>query len=448
MVRVITYGTFDLLHRGHIRLLERARALGDHLIVGVTSDDFDKARGKINVKQSLLERIEAVRATGLADEILVEEYEGQKIDDIKRYNADIFTVGSDWAGTFDYLKAYCQVIYLPRTEGISSSELRAEKRAIRLGLVGENGILYKYATECGFVNGLQIAGVCTHDPGEKARFEAQDLFTTSDYAVLLENADALYIASHPSEHYRQIRLALQRGKHVLCESPIARTTAELNELFHLADSRGLILMDAVKTAYSTAYCRLLLMLKSGCIGSVVSVDSVCTSLDPPAPGKQPAAWNSLCGWGPVAMLPIFQLLGTQYSSKTITTCLAEGLERFDLFTKIDFTYPHAVGSLKVGKGVKSEGELIVSGTHGYIYVPAPWWKTDYFEIRYENQANNRRCFYPLEGEGIRYELVSFIKAIETGIPSSYLERDVTQAITRVVEDFYASQNLRTIQIGK
>ena len=114
MVKVITYGTYDLLHYGHVRLLERAKALGDYLIVGVTSDTFDRERGKINVQQSLMERVEAVRATGLADEIIIEEYEGQKIDDIKRLNVDIFTVGSDWKGKFDYLKAYCQVVYLDK----------------------------------------------------------------------------------------------------------------------------------------------------------------------------------------------------------------------------------------------------------------------------------------------------------------------------------------------
>ena len=109
MIKVITYGTYDLLHYGHIRLLERAKALGDYLIVGVTSDDFDKTRGKINVQQSLMERIENVRSTGLADKIIIEEYEGQKIDDIQHYNVDIFTVGSDWIGHFDYLKKYCNV---------------------------------------------------------------------------------------------------------------------------------------------------------------------------------------------------------------------------------------------------------------------------------------------------------------------------------------------------
>ena len=135
MTKVITYGTYDLLHYGHIRLLERAKALGDYLIVGVTADDFDKTRGKINVQQSLMERVLAVKKTGLADEIIIEEYEGQKIDDILRYNVDIFTVGSDWKGKFDYLNEYCKVVYLDRTQGVSSTELRSQKRFLYLFIV-------------------------------------------------------------------------------------------------------------------------------------------------------------------------------------------------------------------------------------------------------------------------------------------------------------------------
>ena len=102
MIKVITYGNFDMLHQGHINLLNRAKKLGDYLIVGVTTDDFDRQRGKINVSQSLIERIEAIRQLNIADEIIVEEYEEQKIDDIKRYDIDIFIVGSDWKGKFDY----------------------------------------------------------------------------------------------------------------------------------------------------------------------------------------------------------------------------------------------------------------------------------------------------------------------------------------------------------
>ena len=159
MKKVITYGTYDLLHYGHIRLLERAKALGDYLIVGVTADNFDLARGKINVQQSVMERIDAVRATGLADEIIVEEYEGQKIDDIRRKGVDIFAIGSDWLGKFDYLKEYCDVVYLERTKGVSSSELRAEKREVRIGLVGESTILNKFERESHSVNGVKISAV-------------------------------------------------------------------------------------------------------------------------------------------------------------------------------------------------------------------------------------------------------------------------------------------------
>jgi len=117
---------------------------------------------EINVQQSLMERIEAVRATGLADKIIVEEYEGQKIDDIKKYGVDIFTVGSDWKGKFDYLNEYCEVIYLERTKGVSSSEIRAAKRALSMGLVGNHvSLINKFQAEDIYVNGVEIIGVCT-----------------------------------------------------------------------------------------------------------------------------------------------------------------------------------------------------------------------------------------------------------------------------------------------
>lgn len=124
MKTVITYGTFDLFHYGHLRLLQRAKALGDYLIVGVTSKEFNDKRGKIDVKQTLEERIENIKKTGLADLIIIEDHDGQKIEDVQKYHADIFTLGSDWTGKCDYLNQYCKVIYLERTEGISSSFIR------------------------------------------------------------------------------------------------------------------------------------------------------------------------------------------------------------------------------------------------------------------------------------------------------------------------------------
>lgn len=438
MVKVITYGTFDLLHYGHIRLLKRAKALGDYLIVGVTTDDFDKMRGKINVQQSLMERIEALRNIGIADEIIVEEYEGQKIDDIKRHDIDVFAVGSDWEGRFDYLEEYCEVIYLKRTEGISSSELRSPKTEMRLGLIGELPILSKYKREADFVNGIKVTAVCTDSESLIEKVDDGNISICRTYNELLNLCDAVYIASHPSLHYEHVKRALFSGKNVMCESPIALREIECMELFQLASDKGLILMDSIKTAYSTAYSRLLLLLKAEIIGKILSIDAVCTSLDNVYAWdkeKIKKSWNSICAWGPTAMLPVLQIAGTKYTKKIITSYMISEEDKFDAFTKIDFTYPELVASIKVGMGVKSEGELIISGTKGYIYVPAPWWKTDYFEVRYEESQNNRRYFYQLDGEGIRYEMVAFLRDVESRKGNDYISKDVSKMIVQIIEDF-------------
>lgn len=431
MIKVITYGTYDLFHYGHQRLLERAKELGDYLIVGVTADDFDKQRGKINVKQSLMERIESVRATGLADEIIIEEYEGQKIDDIKRYDVDIFTVGSDWVGHFDYLNDYCDVVYLERTEGVSSSDIRSKNRSINLGLIGEGNVLKKFYDESQYVNGINVNAIFVSNDSEKEVYENDSLFLTNSYEDLLDMVDAVFIISHPSKHYEHIKKALTEGKHVLCESPIALDESQYVELEQLANENNLILMDSIKTAYSTAYNRLLLLLKGGNIGDIYSVDATCTSLRE----FDDNSWNSITSWAPTALLPIFQILGVDYNDMTINSLLLDDKANFDLFTKIDFQYNNAVASIKVANQVKSEGELIISGSEGYAYVPAPWWKTDYFELRYENQEDNRKYFYQLDGEGIRYELVAFAKSIELGKNNTYIDSEVSKSICRVMQDF-------------
>ena len=372
MIKVITYGTYDLLHYGHIRLLERAKALGDYLIVGVTADDFDKTRGKINVQQSLMERVAAVQATGLADEIIVEEYEGQKIDDIQKFDIDIFAIGSDWEGHFDYLNEYCKVIYLPRTAGVSSSEIRSQEREVVLGVYGSGPVTEKFIAECKYVNGVKA------------------IASISDFMDLVEKVDAIYIYSHPSKHYEEIKYALNHHKHVLCEMPLTQNVEQAKELFNLAQQQGCVLSLACKTAYATAYNRMLLLAKGGIIGKIISVDSVCTSIRPIDFSDNHKALNTLSSlndWGPTALLPIFQLLGTNYCKKELISRVINEEFKYDEFTKCTFVYPSACASIKVGKGVKSEGELIISGTKGYIYIPAPWWKTDYFEVRYENPEN-------------------------------------------------------------
>ena len=439
MIKVITYGTYDLLHFGHIRLLERAKALGDYLIVGVTADDFDIARGKINVQQSLMERVEAIRATGLANEIVVEQYEGQKIDDIQKYEVDIFTVGSDWVGHFDYLEEYCKVVYLDRTVGVSSTELRNKESEIRIGLIGDTYIVNKFANECKYVDGVKVVGFMTSNPQlEQTGLETTVLY--DNYDDLINDCDAVYTQSNPSKHYEQIKYALNQRRHVIYEAPLTINSKQSKELFDLAESNNCILYAGIKTAYSTAYARMILMAKTGKIGKIVSVDAVCTSLKDITDEEEfGRTWNSIAEWGPTAMLPIFQLCGVSYKSKNIVSRFKKGNRTFDTFTKIDWVYPDAVASIKVGIGVKAEGELVIAGTEGYILVPAPWWKTDYFEIRYEDQTKNKRFFYQLDGEGIRNMIASFVKSVSQH-KLAYVTDEISIEITQTIEDFYTNTN--------
>lgn len=412
MIKVITYGTFDLLHYGHINLLKRARSFGNYLIVGVTSDDYDKSRGKINNQQSLMERIAAIKDTGLADEIIVEEYEGQKIDDIKRLNVDIFIVGSDWIGKFDYLNEFCKVIYLERTQGISSSDLRSEKRLLRLFSESNKNVEKKFIKESKEVNGV---------------------ITVSS----IQNSDACYVVDYPENHYELIKKLLISGKSVICESPVTLNSLNTQELFNIAKEHNCFLFDGIKTAYSTAFSRMILLVKSGKIGEVISIDATCTSMeDFENDSSYEGKWNSICAWGPTALLPIFLILGTDYKKKTIVSKISNKELKFDGFTKIDFIYDSSVASIKVGTKAKSEGELIITGSKGYIIVPSPWWKMDYFELRYENPKENKRYFYQLDGEGIRYEIASFIKSVSAKKNYTNIPVEISIAISKIMEDYY------------
>ena len=437
MKKVITYGTFDMLHQGHLNILKRAKSLGDYLIVGVTSDDFDSRRGKINVQQSMMERVEGVKETGLADQIVIEEYEGQKIDDINRFGVDIFAIGSDWQGKFDYLSEFCKVVYLERTKGISSTKIRSQNNHLKLGLIGKAKRLWKIANEAVSINGIDIVG--TSGAGYDRRLKKLNNYS---FNQLIEKVDAVFIESDVHSRYEQIKYALKRGKHVLCCLPMAIGRSKQRELLEIAKKNECVLMSGIKTAYSTAYYRLLLMVKSGEIGDILSVETTCTSLNEISKIKKYQkndVWSAMDAWGSTALMPIFQILGTDYVDNTIISKKID--DYFDLFTKMDFVYKNAV---KIGKGVKSEGEMIISGTKGYVYVPAPWWKTDYFEIRYEDQNKNKRFFYELEGEGFKYELVNFLRAINHGRTLSYTGNDVLEEISNVYDKFYNSDDVSLI----
>lgn len=443
MKKVITYGTYDLLHEGHVNLLRRAKELGDYLIVGVTSDSFDKGRGKLNVRNNVLERVEAVRKTGYADEIVIEDYFGQKIDDIQRYDIDIFAIGSDWMGKFDYLNEYCKVVYLPRTEGISSTMLREQSQNVfRVGVIGSGRIAKRFIPEAKVVNGIEVTSV--YDPNEASASVFANQFGVKPFSSslndFLNDVDAVYIASPHLTHYPYAKAALNADIHVLCEVPLTLSRAEARELYDYAEAHNLVLLEANKTAFCPSFNHLTTLVKSGIIGDVVDIKSSLSKMvaTPTRELDATQAGGAMNEHASITLLPIIKLLGTDYTSFDFHSKVENGV---DIYTKVVVNYPHATSSATLGIGVKTEGNLVISGTKGYIYVPAPWWLTSFFEVRYEDQTKNKKYFYSFDGDGLRYEIQEFVSMIISQRKSSYkLRRRESVAIAEIIERFNQKEN--------
>lgn len=447
MKKVITYGTYDLLHEGHINLLRRAKELGDYLIVGVTSDSFGRGRGKLNVRNNVLERVEAVKATGYADEIIIEDYLGQKIDDIQRYDVDIFAIGSDWVGKFDYLNEYCKVVYLPRTEGISSTMLREQSQEVyRIGIVGSGRIAKRFVPESKFVNSVNVIAV--YDPDKYKAKEFSNSFGikafSNKFEDFLDYVDAVYVASPHLTHYEYTRKALHAGKHVLCEIPFMLSAQDARELYNYAETNNLVLLEASKTAFCPSFNHIVTLVKSGVIGNIVDVKTSLSKIVSPPTREldENQAGGAMNEHAPLNMMAIVRLLGKEYDNVNFYSKIENGV---DIYTKVHICYPHATASMTLGIGVKTEGNMIISGTKGYVYVPAPWWLTDYFEIRYEDQTKNKKFFYCYDGDGLRYEIQEFMSMIVNHRMSSYkLRRKESIAIAEIIEKFNKKENYKEI----
>lgn len=439
MKKVITYGSFDLFHEGHYKLLERAKALGDYLIVGITTEQYDESRGKLNVVDSIIDRIENVKKTGFADKIIVEDHVGQKVEDIQKYGIDIFAIGSDWTGAFDYLKDFCEVVYLERTKEISSTLLRNQKYPIiRIGVVGTGRIASRFIPEAKFVSGIEV--VSAYNPHR----ESAELFGThfgiqanwKSFEEFLEPLDAVYVASLHQTHYEYAKAALNHGKHVLCEKPMALSKAQAQELFAAAKQNDCLLLEAIKTAYCPGFGQLLGVARSGVIGNIVDVEACFTRIADPdsRESNDPNYGGGFLEFGNHTMLPIFKLLGTQYRSVSFDSIKDES--GIDLYTKVSFAFEKGMALSKTGVAVKSEGQLIVAGTKGYILAESPWWLTQSFEVRFEDSSKKEQYTARFLGDGLRYELSEFVSLIHVGERKSYkFTEEESIAMAGVVEKF-------------
>ena len=450
MVRVITYGTFDLFHRGHYRLLQRAKELGDYLIVGVTTEAYDQTRGKLNVVDSLVTRIENVKRTGFADEVIVEETPGQKVNDIKKFHVDIFTVGSDWVGSFDYLKDYCKVVYLERTKNISSTMLREQNSRIqRIGIIGTGRIANRFVLESKLVSGVNAQGVYNpHWESAKQFAEKWEIEAYLDLEKFYGAVDVVYIASPHETHYDYIKSALEHRKHVLCEKPMVLQKKQAEELFQCAKERGLILFEGIKTAYCPGFSKLLGIACSGTIGSIRNVEACFTKLENPKSREltDRTYGGSFTELGSYCLLPILKLFGKDFNDIRFDSIRGEN--GLDLFTKASMTYPTGVATATCGLGVKSEGRLLISGTKGYLVAEAPWWKTSYFEVRYENPGEVEKYSEHFLGDGLRYEISDFLSMINGDDKNGFkLTRGDSIALAEIMERFLGLEGRGNEDLG-
>ena len=404
MKKIITYGTFDLFHVGHFNILKRAREQGDYLIVGVTSESYDIERGKLNVHDDLLTRIRNVEATGFADKIILEEYQGQKINDVIKYKIDTLVIGSDWAGKFDYLKEYCKVLYLDRTKDISSTQLRANGTSIlRIGIVTDNTSDNNLTNETLYVSGLHVAGVYSSDLETaqtcKDRFELA--FATNDFNLFLDKVDIVYVKTSIETRTRYSELSLKAGKHVIVEPPLSLSETEVMRLRSKAYNNKVLLIERVTIAYLRAFTQLVWYLHGGLIGEILAIKSVL-NITGKETGFQEAQLSSA--------FAIRKLL-TKESEPLVKNAFLRRAKDSMYFMGV-LEQQNTVASFEVVDNMEMKSELSLFGTRGCLSVPGDWMNIGYFQVNLKEPGSTPQHYsFNSEGNGFRYLLLELLLMI-------------------------------------
>ena len=252
-----------------------------------------------------------------------------------------------------------------------------------------------------------------------------------------------YIASPHETHYEYAKAALEHGKHVICEKPLVLEKTQAADLFKYAKERNLVLMEGVKTAYCPGFHKLLGVACSGKIGALRNVEACFTKLENPATREltDTEYGGSFLELGSYVLLPILKLLGVNYDSVRFESIRGEN--GLDIFTKAPFRYPNGLATATCGLGVKSEGRLLISGTLGYIVVEAPWWKTSYFEVHYEDPNKVEKYTEPYLSFGLRYEISDFLAQLGAEKNDFKLTRSESIAMAEIMEKFQEEKENRT-----
>lgn len=284
---------------------------------------------------------------------------------------------------------------------------------MKFGIVGTGRIAKRFVPEARAVKGIEIETVCNpHKESAKQFAEEMEINNyTHRIEELAERVDAVYVATPHETHYDYTKEMLMRRKHVLCEKPMVFSRRQAEELFDLAKKHKCILMEGIKTAYCPGFQALVESAKKGKIGQIRDVEACFSRLTSSDVRelKDARYGGSFTEFGSYTLLPIMKLLGTNEAKTDFWMVREEN--GIDGYTKASFDYVEAAGLSKTGLTAKSEGQLVVAGSEGYIVVQAPWWLTKHFEIRHED-PNLKECFdFSYEGQGLRYEIKAFVDNI-------------------------------------
>lgn len=321
---------------------------------------------------------------------------------------------------------------------------------INLGMIGYGRIATRFVRESRFVKGINLKGVFGLFSDEENLIKFKDAneinFCSCDYDEFLDNIDAVYIATPHLTHFDYTKKALERKKHVLCEKPLTLSEKNSVELYSLAEKNELVLLEAIKTAYAPGFIGLQEIARNGIIGEIKNIDATFTKLVEGSVRElqKETAGGSMTELGSYPLLAAVRIMGTDFKDVQFFSYYNKS-NNVDMFTKMLLTYQDGIFTGKAGLGVKSEGDLIISGTKGYIYVPAPWWQTQDFEVKFENFSKNQKFSYKFEGDGLRYELSEFVELIKSGEKeSTKLTRKESVSIVSIIERFLNNTNVNYI----
>lgn len=427
MKKVITYGTFDLFHKGHYNILKRAREYGDYLIVGVTGESYDIGRGKLSVKDNIATRIENVKATGLVDAIIIEEYIGQKISDIIKYDIDTLVIGDDWRGKFDHLKKYCNVVYLERTKNISSTQLRQENYTQHdIGIITDKADDNQLIMQAKLVSGFYVDSFYTEDESVRKEFaEKYNIKCHESVENIVRESDILYIHTAIEQRFKLIKKAIIAGKHVIADPPFSLNTNEQEELFKLAKENNTILIDNVKMVYLKVFHQLLWMTQGGLIGDIVSFNCSVS--------KQDKSVDDLFyGLMAMALCPMIKIMGLDYEGLECKLSKKDGRIEFG---SLRFEYPDGEANINVGNSIRVENKMEIIGTTGTIRLKDNWWKANYFELDSIESEEKEIYSMNFEGNGFKFLIKDLSTMLYNGkIESKGLFPEESIKITKILEE--------------